>query len=135
MDHILCTRKVSLGFLTDWQLSNLHKTAHTWSGRTSSISAYQSLEYVTGKSSPAFKIPIPNTISSLQEIAYQYNHDNVLAGEKREYGYARVNIEKHKGEAIHVDKLFNGLGSEMDVYMSHGMRNINSKQKRQLTYV
>lgn len=44
----------------------------------------------------------------------------MLAGEKREYGHARVKIEKHKGEAVHVDKLFNGLGNEMDVYMSHG---------------
>ena len=31
-----------------------------------------------------------------------------------------MKIEKHKGEAVHVDKLFNGLGNEMDVYMSHG---------------
>lgn len=31
-----------------------------------------------------------------------------------------MKIEKHKGKAVHVDKLFNGLGNEMDVYMSHG---------------
>ena len=57
---------------------------------------------------------------SLQEIAWHFDNTNVLAGEKREYGHARVKIEKHKGEAVHVDKLFNGLGNEMDVYMSHG---------------
>ena len=59
--------------------------------------------------------------SRLQEIAW--NHGKcVLAGEKREYGYAKVNIEKHKGESSHVDKLFNGLGSEIEVYMSHGKK-------------
>ena len=31
-----------------------------------------------------------------------------------------MKIEKHKSKAVHVDKLFNGLGNEMDVYMSHG---------------
>lgn len=59
----------------------------------------------------------------LQEIAWQNKKQDkecVLAGEKREYGHAKVKIEKHKGEAVHVDKLFSGLGREMEVYMSHG---------------
>ncbi|KAK4693402.1 GMP synthase (glutamine-hydrolyzing), partial [Lecanoromycetidae sp. Uapishka_2] len=58
--------------------------------------------------------------SHLQEIAYHYDDKNVLAGEKREYGHVQVKIEKCKAEAAHVDKLFNGLGSEIEVYMSHG---------------
>lgn len=56
------------------------------------------------------------------EIAWQHGK-NVLAGTRREYGHAQVTIEKHKGGADHVDKLFNGLGGEsnsLDVYMSHG---------------
>ena len=55
----------------------------------------------------------------LQEIAWN-NGKCVLAGTKREFGHALVKIEKHKGEAVHVDKLFNGLGTELEVYMSHG---------------
>jgi len=55
----------------------------------------------------------------LQEIAWHHGKC-VLAGEKREYGHAKVKIEKHKGESVHVDKLFNGLPSEIEVYMSHG---------------
>lgn len=65
-------------------------------------------------------VPILGICYGLQEIAWHFDSTNVLAGEKREYGHARVKIEKHKGEAVHVDKLFNGLGNEMDVYMSHG---------------
>ena len=58
----------------------------------------------------------------LQEIAWHHGR-NVLAGTEREYGHARVHVEKHQGEALHVDKLFNGLGSELEVYMSHGKKN------------
>ncbi|KAK0512350.1 hypothetical protein JMJ35_005478 [Cladonia borealis] len=65
-------------------------------------------------------VPILGICYGLQEIAWHFDNSNVLAGEKREYGHARVKIEKHKGEAVHADKLFNGLGNEMDVYMSHG---------------
>ena len=43
-----------------------------------------------------------------------------MAGEKREYGHARLSIEQHEGAAVHVDRLFNGLGSELEVWMSHG---------------
>ncbi len=56
----------------------------------------------------------------------------MLAGEKREYGHAQVKIEKHKGEAVHVDKLFNGLGSELEVYMSHGKRGTTRDLERRL---
>lgn len=43
-----------------------------------------------------------------------------MAGEKKEYGHAKLTIEQHKGAAVHVDRLFSGLGSEMEVWMSHG---------------
>ena len=35
-----------------------------------------------------------------------------MAGEKREYGHAKVNTKQHR--------LFDGLGSELEVWMSHG---------------
>ena len=35
-----------------------------------------------------------------------------MAGEKREYGHAIVDIKQHR--------LFGGLGSELEVWMSHG---------------
>jgi len=58
----------------------------------------------------------------------------VLAGKQREYGHARVKVEKHKGEAVHVDKLFNGLGSELEVYMSHGKKAMETYEERRLMY-
>lgn len=44
----------------------------------------------------------------------------MVAGEKREYGHAKLNVEQHKGAAVHIDRLFDGLGSELEVWMSHG---------------
>ena len=67
-------------------------------------------------------IPILGICYGLQEIAWHHDNKNVLAGEKREYGHAKLKIEKHKGEAAHVDKLFNGLGNDLDVWMSHGKK-------------
>ncbi|KAK3174488.1 GMP synthase (glutamine-hydrolyzing) [Lepraria neglecta] len=67
-------------------------------------------------------IPILGICYGLQEIAWHHDNKNVLAGEKREYGHAKLRIEKHKGEAAHVDKLFNGLGNDLDVWMSHGKK-------------
>ncbi|KAL6714088.1 GMP synthase (glutamine-hydrolyzing) [Lecanora helva] len=67
------------------------------------------------------------------EIAW-HNGRLVLAGEKREYGHAKVHIKKHKGESPYVDKLFNGLGSEMDVYMSHGRKDFQEMFERCLMF-
>ena len=53
----------------------------------------------------------------------------MLAGERREYGHAQVKVEKHKDDAVHVDKLFNGLGHELEVYMSHGKTTESLAQK------
>ena len=57
----------------------------------------------------------------LHEIAYHSGSD-VLAGDKSEYGHARVKIERLKNSAIHVNKLFEGLGSDIEVFMSHGKK-------------
>ena len=43
-----------------------------------------------------------------------------MAGEKREYGHAKISVEQHKGAAVHIDRLFQGLGNELEVWMSHG---------------
>ena len=47
----------------------------------------------------------------------------MIAGEQREYGKAQVFIEQHKGAAVHVDRLFSGLGSELEVWVSQGESN------------
>lgn len=65
-------------------------------------------------------VPILGICYGLQEIAWHHGK-NVLAGEKREYGHATLKIEARKGEkGSHVDKLFENLGDELEVWMSHG---------------
>lgn len=64
-------------------------------------------------------VPILGICYGLQAIAWHYAR-NVVAGEKREYGRAKINIEQHSGAAVHIDRLFQGLGSELEVWMSHG---------------
>ncbi|KAK0739289.1 class I glutamine amidotransferase-like protein [Apiosordaria backusii] len=63
-------------------------------------------------------VPILGICYGCQEIAWRANSANVAAGEAREYGHADVTIKKVEG-ADHVNKLFQGLGDEMHVYMSH----------------
>ncbi|KAK4203774.1 putative GMP synthase [Triangularia verruculosa] len=63
-------------------------------------------------------VPILGICYGCQEIAWRANSANVAAGETREYGHADVAIKKVEG-ADHVNKLFQGLGEEMHVYMSH----------------
>lgn len=61
-------------------------------------------------------VPILGICYGLQEIAWHYGK-NVLAGEKREYGQAQVQIE----DRGHVSRLFHGLEStHLSVWMSHG---------------
>lgn len=55
----------------------------------------------------------------MQEAAWHFGK-NVLAGEKREYGHAEVDLIKHQGMAVHVDRLLNGLDPPLQVFMSHG---------------
>lgn len=55
----------------------------------------------------------------LQELAWHHGK-NVLAGEKKEYGHAEVNVERHHGKGDHVDRLFAGLDTKLRCWMSHG---------------
>ncbi|KAI9851323.1 MAG: GMP synthase (glutamine-hydrolyzing) [Thelocarpon superellum] len=70
---------------------------------------------------PAFfemDVPVLGICYGLQEIAWHHGR-NVLAGEKREYGQATIKVERH-GADSHVDRLFHGLESDIQVWMSHG---------------
>ena len=65
-------------------------------------------------------IPILGICYGLQEIAWHHGK-NVLAGEKREYGHASLKIERHySGTETPIDRLFQGIGDGMEVWMSHG---------------
>lgn len=55
----------------------------------------------------------------LQAIAWNFSR-NIVAGERKEYGDAKVFIKQHKGAAVHIDRLLYGLESPLDVWMSHG---------------
>jgi len=62
-------------------------------------------------------VPILGICYGLQEMAWHHDEKNVLAGEKREYGHSRVTIVK---DNVHVNRLLDGLGDELTVWMSHG---------------
>lgn len=64
-------------------------------------------------------VPMLGICYGLQEIAWHFGK-NVLAGEKREYGHAALQIQRHSGKQVHVDRLFEGLQDDMEVWMSHG---------------
>lgn len=64
-------------------------------------------------------VPILGICYGLQEIAWHHGK-NVLAGEKREYGHAALKIERHTGKEEHIDRLFQGIEDDMEVWMSHG---------------
>ncbi|KAI0003464.1 class I glutamine amidotransferase-like protein [Xylariaceae sp. FL0662B] len=63
-------------------------------------------------------VPILGICYGCQEIAWRVGAENVAPGEAREYGHADVTIRK-VGDSSHVDRLFEGLGDIMHVYMSH----------------
>lgn len=67
----------------------------------------------------ALGVPILGICYGLQEIAWQHGKA-VLAGEKREYGKAALNLKKHVDFSPHVDQLFQGLEDDLVVWMSHG---------------
>ena len=69
---------------------------------------------------PKFENTDLGKYNRLQALAWHFAPKNVIAGEQREYGKAQVFVEQHKGAAVHVDRLFSGLGSELEVWMSHG---------------
>jgi GMP synthase (glutamine-hydrolysing) len=63
-------------------------------------------------------VPILGICYGLQEMAWHFGKNaGVAAGEKREFGHANVTVENHGG---HMDELFKDLGSELEVWMSHG---------------
>lgn len=64
-------------------------------------------------------IPILGICYGLQELAWHHGK-NVFAGEKREYGHAQLTIERHFGSESHVDRLFEGIEDDIEVWMSHG---------------
>ena len=64
-------------------------------------------------------VPILGICYGLQEIAWNHGK-NVVAGEKREYGRAQLQLEPHTSMSAHVDELFKGLGQDFEVWMSHG---------------
>ncbi|KAK7556974.1 GMP synthase subunit B [Phyllosticta citricarpa] len=64
-------------------------------------------------------VPILGICYGLQEMAWQQGN-NVCAGDKKEYGHAFLKVEKHPGKAPHIDKLFEGLEQDLEVWMSHG---------------
>ncbi|KAI5363353.1 Putative GMP synthase, rossmann-like alpha/beta/alpha sandwich, glutamine amidotransferase [Septoria linicola] len=63
-------------------------------------------------------VPILGICYGLQELAWHHGK-GVAAGEKREYGKATLQLEKHAGKNAHIDQLFEGLENEI-VWMSHG---------------
>ena len=65
-------------------------------------------------------VPILGICYGLQEIAWNLDNKNVVAGEKREYGHAVVTVQKHDGKQAHIDQLFSNLGEDLEVWMSHG---------------
>jgi GMP synthase (glutamine-hydrolysing) len=65
----------------------------------------------------ALGVPILGICYGLQEIAWQQDKANVVAGTEREYGHADLQASKVNG---HVDRLFEGLEADLKVWMSHG---------------
>ena len=64
-------------------------------------------------------VPLLGICYGLQELAWYHAKDNVVAGERREYGHARLAIQKHPDRSTQ-DRLFDGLGDRLEVWMSHG---------------
>ncbi|KAG6840892.1 GMP synthase (glutamine-hydrolyzing) [Blastosporella zonata] len=64
-------------------------------------------------------IPILGICYGLQEIAWSMKGE-VSPCEHREYGFAQVQLKQSGSDNSSVDALFQGLGDEMQVWMSHG---------------
>lgn len=64
------------------------------------------------------EVPILGICYGMQEIAWIHGR-NVSAGAKREYGYATVNVIRHPTKSAHMDRLLQGTGDELEIYMSH----------------
>lgn len=64
-------------------------------------------------------VPILGICYGLQEMAWQFGK-GVAAGDKKEYGHANLKIERHVGKEEHIDRLFEGIEDDIEVWMSHG---------------
>lgn len=64
-------------------------------------------------------LPILGICYGLQEIAWHQDNTSVDAGTHREYGSATLRLQ-HNSARPKVTQIFDGLGAEMDVWMSHG---------------
>lgn len=64
-------------------------------------------------------VPILGVCYGLQEIAWNHGRD-VCAGDRKEYGQSILTVARHTSAAPHVDVLFEGVGDQIDVWMSHG---------------
>ncbi|RMD45027.1 hypothetical protein DV735_g38, partial [Chaetothyriales sp. CBS 134920] len=64
-------------------------------------------------------VPILGICYGLQELAWHFGK-NVAAGQKREYGHAGLKIKRHNGSEAHIDRLFEGIADDIQVWMSHG---------------
>ena len=64
-------------------------------------------------------VPLLGICYGLQWLAWHHGK-GVVAGARREYGYAKLMIEKHSDHNTHIDRLFDGLGDSLEVWMSHG---------------
>ncbi|KAL9583801.1 MAG: hypothetical protein Q9212_002495 [Teloschistes hypoglaucus] len=65
-------------------------------------------------------VPVLGICYGLQEIAWQHDKENVLAGEQREYGHAKLVFEPTASGTLQVNELFNDIVDDIDVWMSHG---------------
>jgi GMP synthase (glutamine-hydrolysing) len=65
------------------------------------------------------QVPILGVCYGLQEIAWNHGRD-VCAGDRKEYGHSILTVTRHTSAAPHVDVLFEGVGDQIDVWMSHG---------------
>src|ERR1700712_3389804 len=61
-------------------------------------------------------VPVLGICYGLQEMAWRLG-ENVAAGTKREYGHANLKIERHSGKQEHIDRLFEGISDETEVWM------------------
>ncbi|KZT23068.1 GMP synthase [Neolentinus lepideus HHB14362 ss-1] len=64
-------------------------------------------------------VPVLGICYGLQEMAWKME-GKVAQCDHREYGFAKVQVSKINGSNSSVDALFDGLGEEMEVWMSHG---------------
>ena len=62
-------------------------------------------------------VPILGICYGLQLFAWHFASVDIVAlGEQHEYGHAKLNVK----QGASVSRLFSGLGSELDIWMSHG---------------